>query len=129
MPENMERRRRRSNDPIIALHYQLAAVRNEAGLEALVLVDDAGCLVAGAGAWPLCEELAAYAPFLANTAAARSAQVASETARLERITHVRPLSVDGMDVVLCARGGTPPNIAPCMSRAAAGCSRILDGST
>ncbi len=59
--ENRDRRRRRSEDPITALHYQLSFARAEAELEALVLVDDSGCLVAGAGAWPLCEELAAYA--------------------------------------------------------------------
>src|SRR5262245_44971287 len=61
-----ERRRRRSDDPITALHYQLSSVRAEAQLAALVLIDEGGCLIAGAGAWPLCEELAAYAPLLAR---------------------------------------------------------------
>ncbi|MEO7327770.1 MAG: hypothetical protein ABI193_04285, partial [Minicystis sp.] len=52
-PRAMDRRRRRSEDPITALHYQLSFSRHEAALEALVLVDDSGCLVAGAGAWSL----------------------------------------------------------------------------
>ena len=38
-PGTPERRRRRSNDPLQALHHQLAFARSEAGLDALVLVD------------------------------------------------------------------------------------------
>ena len=86
MPQKTERRKQRSTDPIIALHYQLQAVRAEASLDALVLVDDAGCLVAGAGAWPVCEELAAFAPFLADASTTRSRQVASQTAQMARHT-------------------------------------------
>ena len=41
-----DRRRRRSDDPITALHYQLSQTRGAARLEAVVLVDDTGCLVA-----------------------------------------------------------------------------------
>ncbi len=120
-----ERRRQRCTDPIIALHYQLAAARKAASLDALVLVDDTGCLVAGSGAWPICEELAAYAPFLADKSVARSQHVARQTAALARQTHVRPMKIDGMDVVLCARGGNQKNIPAQMSRAMSGCQRIL----
>ena len=77
-----ERRRRRSNDTLQALHHQLAFARSEAGLDALVLVDEAGCLVAGAGAWPTCEMLAAYAPLLAHREVTRSETVLSEMAEL-----------------------------------------------
>jgi hypothetical protein len=41
-PASSDRRRRRSDDPITALHYQLAHTRSEARLDAVVLVDDAG---------------------------------------------------------------------------------------
>ncbi len=123
----VDRRRRRSRDPIIALHYQLSTVRSEAGLDALVLVDDTGCLVAGAGAWPVCEELAAYAPFLARRAGSTRTEVATRTAALARDTQVRPVSLDGMEALLCARSAGGRDLTAPMQRAAAGCRRILDG--
>jgi hypothetical protein len=119
-----ERRRRRSDDPITALHYQLSTTRSEACLDAVVLVDDSGCLVAGAGAWPACEELAAYAPLLANPDAIQSGTVGSRIAALTAEVAVQSLSVEGVEVLLCGRGGTPERGAS-ISRAAAGCLRIL----
>lgn len=122
-----ERRRRRSEDPITALHYQLATTRAEAHLEAVVLVDDSGCLVAGAGAWPACEELAAYAPLLANPGAIESAAVGTRIAALSAEVEVQSLRVDGMEVLLCGRGGHPGRggRVDLIARAAAGCARIL----
>jgi hypothetical protein len=125
-PSGADRRRRRSDDPITALHYQLAHTRAEAGLDAVVLVDDSGCLVAGAGAWPACEELAAYAPLLANRAAIGNAAVGSRIKALEAEVTVHTLTVDGCEVVLCGRGGDPSR-QDRMVRAAAGCQRILVG--
>jgi hypothetical protein len=127
MAETSERRTRRSDDPIIALHYQLSAVRKEAGLEAVVLVDGSGCLVAGAGAWPVCEELAAYAPFLADRTLPQTAEVAGRAAEIAREAHVRAMSLDGAEVLLCARGGGAMDVTPSIVRAAAGCRRILGG--
>ncbi|APR87063.1 hypothetical protein A7982_12412 [Minicystis rosea] len=121
-----DRRRRRSDDPITALHYQLAHTRAEGGLDAVVLVDDAGCLVAGAGAWPACEELAAYAPLLANRAAIGSAAVGSRIAALESEVLVQTLTVDGCEIVVCGRGGDGSR-QDLLARAAAGCRRILAG--
>ena len=119
-----ERRRRRSDDPITALHYQLATTRTEARLDAVVLVDDSGCLVAGAGAWPACEELAAYAPLLANPGAIQSGVVGSRIASLTAEVEVRSFDLEGAEVLLCGRGGTPERHAS-IARAAAGCRRIL----
>lgn len=122
-----ERRRRRSEDPITALHYQLAAARAEGRLDAVVLVDDSGCLVAGAGAWPACEELAAYAPLLANPEAIASASVGTRIAALSAEVEVQCLDLDGAEILLCSRGG-PVNRGGAgdpMARAAAGCLRIL----
>jgi len=126
MPPSNERRRRRSDDPITALHYQLSHTRSEAQLEAVVLVDDTGCLVAGAGAWPVCEELAAFAPLLADRRAVTSAVVGGRLAAIEAEVFVRPLSFDGLEVLLCGRGGDA--IRPeLLTRAADGCRRILAG--
>ncbi|MFT3769188.1 MAG: hypothetical protein QM820_27430 [Minicystis sp.] len=122
----IDRRRRRSDDPITALHYQLAHTRAEAGLDAVVLVDDSGCLVAGAGAWPACEELAAYAPLLANRAAIGSAAVGSRIRALETEVLVHTLVIDGSEVVVCGRGGDGSR-GDLIAQAAAGCRRILVG--
>ena len=124
MPDTIERRTHRSDDPIVALHYQLSTVRSEASFDALVLVDGSGCLVAGAGAWPLCEELAAYAPFLAHRTSAQTREVASRAGEIARDTHVRSMQIEGSEVLLCARGGGQ-EVTPWIVRAVAGCRRIL----
>lgn len=121
-----DRRRRRSADPITALHYQLSHTRAEAGLDAVVLVDDTGCLVAGAGAWPTCEELAAFAPLLANRDVVGSAAVGSRIAALEPEVFVQTLTLDGAEAVLCGRGGDASRHDH-LARAVAGCRRILVG--
>lgn len=119
-----ERRRRRSEDPITALHYQLQATRWEADLDALVLVDESGCLVAGVGAWPVCEELAAFAPLLAHPTAIRDAGLGTRLAALSSHVELLELSVDGGAVLLCGRGGNAKR-GTSIARAAAGCRRIL----
>jgi len=119
-----ERRRRRSEDPITALHYQLAATRWEADMDALVLVDESGCLVAGVGSWPVCEELAAFAPLLADPGAIRNAGLGTRLAALSSDVELMRLSVDGAPVILCGRGGNEKR-GSSIARAAAGCHRIL----
>jgi hypothetical protein len=129
-----ERRRRRSDDTITALHYQLSHTRSEGRLEAVVLVDDTGCLVAGAGAWPVCEELAAFAPLLADRRAVGSAAVGGRLADIESEVFVSPLSVDGCEALICGRGSDStrapravhPALAELIARAADGCRRILE---
>jgi hypothetical protein len=120
----VDRRRRRSDDVITALHYQLSRARSLAELEALVLVDDRGFLVAGAGAWPACEELAAYAPLLARPEEIRRRRVENRVASLSREVESLRLEIEGAEVLLCGRGGTSRRRAA-IERAAAGCLRIL----
>lgn len=119
-----ERRRRRSHDPITALHYQLATIRREASLDAVVLVDDSGCLVAGAGAWPVCEELAAYAPLLSEPEHRLRKVVSARIATLAQHVESFSFQVDGQPVLLCGRGGTSRR-GDALSRAADGVRRIL----
>ncbi|MRG93492.1 hypothetical protein [Polyangium spumosum] len=119
-----ERRRRRSDDPITALHYQLSVARSEGKLEALVLVDDRGCLVAGAGAWPVCEELAAYAPLLAEPDLPKNAVVGTRIADLSREVVVSSLPLGAAEALLAVRGGGDDRSA-FVARAAAGVQRIL----
>jgi hypothetical protein len=125
-----ERRRRRSDDPLVALHYQLSAARARGELDAIVLADRSGVVVAGAGSWPACEELAAYAPLLADAAWANmTAAVSSRVEDLRRDAIVVHVSVAGQEVLLCARPrrieGTPSVAAGAVDAAAVGVTRIL----
>ncbi len=119
-----DRRRTRSTDPLVALHYQLARVRLDGRLDAIVVADDSGVVVAGAGAWAVCEELAAYAPLLAQADCCEPPQHAdSRIAALRREVDVKPVEVEGHTVLLCARGGAAR--ASAMEDAARGVARIL----
>ena len=132
-----ERRRKRSLDPLIALHYQLSDAE-ASHLDAIVVADDSGIVVAGVGAWAVCEELAAYAPLLAeDTDGATRGLVSSpddgsRVAELRREVDVQSVTVDGQRVLLCSRR-TPARVADndavarmaVMTRAAEGVARIL----
>jgi hypothetical protein len=119
-----DRRRKRSQDPLVALHYQLAQARHEGRLEAIVIADDAGVVVAGAGAWAVCEELAAYAPLLAQGVWVEPGMArGSRVAELRTEVDVQPVEFEGQRVLLCARGGWMRAMA--MEKAAEGVARIL----
>ena len=128
-----EHRRRRSSDPLVALHYQLSTTRARGELDAIVVADASGVVVAGAGSWPVCEELAAYAPLLAEGSwGTMTDQVSSRVESLRGEVEVRALVVGGQEVLLCARrqrgsSGTETleAIARGIEEAAAGVSRIL----
>ena len=118
----MERRRKRSTDPLVALHYHLSVARTEGDLDAIVLADASGVVVAGAGAWPVCEELAAYAPLLVCSDGS-TPSVSRRVNALRGEVDVHSLSVAGQDVLLCARGGRTR--LESIAKAAAGVERIL----
>ena len=120
-PSFEERRTRRSDDTMMALHYQLAFARFEGEFEALVLADAAGCLVAGAGPWPTCEMLAAFAPLFVERR-----PNASLSGECPTDVQIRRVMIDGSKVLLCARGGGHARV-PSITRAASGCRRILGG--
>jgi hypothetical protein len=119
-----DRRRKRSEDPLVALHYQLAHARKEGKLDAIVVADDSGVVVAAAGSWAACEELAAYAPLLAQGVWSEpGAGRLTRMAELRTEVDVQPVDVEGQTVLLCARGGMLR--ASAMERAAGGVARIL----
>jgi hypothetical protein len=119
-----DRRRKRSDDPLVALHYQLTHARHEGRLDAIVVADDAGIVVAGAGSWAVCEELAAYAPLLADGVWTEPGMArGSRISELSGEVDVQPVDVGGQTVLLCARGGKRGSAA--MDRAARGVARIL----
>jgi hypothetical protein len=100
MTPNVERRKQRSSDPLVALHYQLAHSKTRSSLEALVLADTSGVVVAGAGSWVVCEELAAYAPLFAQEDASLPPRVATLRAECE----VHEMTAGGQPMLLCALG-------------------------
>jgi hypothetical protein len=120
-PGYEERRTRRSDDAMTALHYQLAFARFEGEFDALVLTDAAGCLVAGAGPWATCEMLAAFAPLFVE----RRQGTSLGGERLSDV-EIRRVMIDGSEVLICARGGGSARV-PSIARAASGCRRILGG--
>jgi hypothetical protein len=127
MTLHTERRSRRSSDPLVALHFQLAQSRNERGLEAIVVADDSGVVVAGAGGWAACEELAAYAPLLAQaTWGVSGSEPSGRLAEIRARTNVRTICVDGQTVLLCASGGRPSSAELAeLGEVADGVARIL----
>ncbi len=100
-----DRRKQRSHDPLVALHYQLAQARSRDGLDAVVLADDSGIVVAGAGSWAVCEELAAYAPLLEDPSKIVRRSVSARVDQLSSEASARSVDIDGAPAVLCGSGG------------------------
>lgn len=115
-----ERRLRRTTDRFLALRYQLEHTRESGGLEALVLADDAGLVVAASGDDAVCAELGAVAPLVARSIMGmpmpgllRGAEVA-----------IRSVSACGHQLYLaCVGGGVARDVHLHSSRA--GIERIL----
>jgi hypothetical protein len=116
-----DRRIARSADTLVALTRLLDGSRQASGLDAVVVADPTGFLVAGSGAFRTCEELAAYAPL----AGAANDVIPTRLDVLSRRTEVRRLSIDGIEVLLCGRGADAGGRAVALEHAAAGCERIL----
>jgi hypothetical protein len=91
----------------------------------LVLADDTGRLVAGSGAWPVCEELAAFAPLLARRDDVLSEPVSQRLDEVRAAVSMRSMLFDGTEVILAAKGPLGAKADAMLVRAAAGCRRIL----
>ncbi len=115
-----ERRVRRSEESFEALTYQLAHSRDRGKLEALVLADETGMVVASAGEASLCEELGAVAPLMTRAPMGmplppllRGGEVA-----------VRPVRGASADLFLACLGGGVARDA-LLTHSANGIARIL----
>jgi hypothetical protein len=120
---DLDRRQDRTDSPLGALSRCFEASRRRAGLEALVLADVSGLVIAGAGPAALCDELAAVG-------AARHGRPANDTVPsrldvLSRALEVRRLRIDGIEVLLCTEASRAEESDQELSAAAAGCERIL----
>jgi hypothetical protein len=72
MKLTLDRRRHRTDDPAEALRLQLDAVRRRAALDALVLADGDGLVIAHAGDRDGCAALAAAAPLVGRASGPRA---------------------------------------------------------
>jgi hypothetical protein len=120
-PIAQERRKQRSTDPLVALHYQLAQSKSKSSIDAIVLADTSGVVVAGAGSWVVCEELAAYAPLFSHDAGSLPSRVAQLRAECD----VREMTAGGQPMLLCTLGKTSAR-AQAAEDASHGVVRILE---
>ncbi|MBI3207130.1 MAG: hypothetical protein HYZ29_36670 [Myxococcales bacterium] len=114
-----DRRGARRDDTLAALGEMLDSVRSDSDFRAIALADGSGVLVAGAGAFSACEELAAFAPLALSRVANDIVPTRVDVAL--RKMQVRRLTIDGIEVLLCGDGGE----SDALRKAAAGCARIL----
>ncbi|NOY91691.1 MAG: hypothetical protein GXP55_10865 [Deltaproteobacteria bacterium] len=115
-----DRRTRRSAERQTALRYQLEHTREQGGLEAVVVADDAGLILESAGDSAVCEELGAYAPLLVHSLMGMKLPpllCGGDVA-------VRPISLNGQPVFLASIGGGVARDA-LLSHSELGVSRIL----
>jgi len=109
----LDRRQARSENTQLSLTRLLEAARRSAALEALVLGDELGLLVAGAGAAEVCDELAAVAPLFGSGHACPPTAFG---------TGVRRLAIDGCELFISGRG---PGLESALGGVESGCQRIL----
>ncbi len=118
-----ERRQRRSDDLAMALQYLLTSQRERAGLTNILLCSTDGILLACDGDRAECEELAAYAPFIA-----RGEGFALDPRRVAWVS-VNRFRVGREDLLLLLRGeAAAVEVAPALMAAVEGVARILGDS-
>jgi len=114
------RRKRRSGEPFVALRYQLERSREQGGLEALVLADRDGLVVAGSGDPSLCAELGAIAPLVSRTALGLPMPPLLRGGEVS----VRSILVHGRNLFMASMGGNSARDAH-LTDSIAGLHRIL----
>ena len=68
-----------------------------------MVADDGGLVVAAAGSWAVCEELAAYAPLMVRSES--DVPSASRLAQMRPKVDIKAVDVDGQTVLVCSQGG------------------------
>src|SRR3954468_14550942 len=96
-----ERRLQRSDDAHTALSLQLARVKQDASLDAVVLATAEGLLVAHAGDMELCSELAALAPIVSLEGA-----MPANSNLGQGLLHVQTVSWEGSPLYLAGTNAT-----------------------
>ena len=123
MAKASDKRQRRSDNPTMALFYQLDTCLKDAGLEAIVLSDEDGLCLASSGDPDTCEEIAANLPFV-GTKVSDFEGVLFAPAKAWKVT-VKRFEVEGTELYLCAAGGKGDARSSEISRSLSGARRIL----
>ncbi len=119
-----ERRHRRTEDVMEALHYQLDACREDAELTAMVVADDYGMCLASSGAHMTCSEIAARLPMLGRKAGDFEGVLLSAAGGVP--VTMKRIRVEGAELYACAvGGGDHARSAAQLERAEIGVRRIL----
>jgi hypothetical protein len=119
-----DRRRLRSENTTLALHYQLESGRQAARLEGLVLSDEDGFCLASSGDPEACQEVAARLPFIGRKVPEFEG-VLLGTDSGWRI-RMKRMAVAGAELYLCAIGNQTPSRDQEMARTGGGVRRILE---
>jgi hypothetical protein len=116
-----DRRNCRSDDLATALRFLLAAQRDRAGLTHLLLANSEGMLIAWDGDVAECEELAAYAPFIA-----RGEGYVLDSRRLAGVSvHTFKVRNDEELILLLRGDGAADHLATMLLSSIEGVARIL----
>ena len=118
-----DRRQRRTEDVMEALHFQLDACREAAGLTAMVVADEHGMCVAASGAESTCSELAARLPLLGRKAGDFEGVLLGAKGGVP--VAMKRIRIDGAELFACAFGGVKERHAMQLVRAEHGVRRIL----
>jgi hypothetical protein len=119
-----ERRRRRSENTSLALHYQLDSGRKAARLDGLVLSDEDGFCLASSGDPEACQEVAARLPFIGRKVPEfEGVLLGTESGWRIRM---RRMAIAGTELYLCAIGNQNATHDHDMTRTSGGIRRILD---
>lgn len=119
-----ERRKRRSNKWGEALYYQLDTCRERSGLEAMVLIDAEGYLVATAGDDDMCDELGLEMEKISKDQDSYEGTVELPSSGAREV-YVRRIEALGNEFWLCAAGGEAERRRQEIDTSMGGIGRIL----
>lgn len=126
-----DRRTRRSEETQQAVNYQLEYVRDNQGLGFLVVANEEGVFLAGTGDRTRNEILAAWATELACAEEDNRPRLEAELQQhlfgdeTEAAVEVRPFSVSGMPMYLCAAGAPESQSDDALEHTINGVKRIF----
>ena len=119
-----ERRQRRSDDPIEAMHLQLDACRRDARVEAMVIFDEQGISLAASGSVATCDEVAATLPLVGRGLDYFEGEVCSPAGAWDLA--MRRFCVDGGSLFVCAVGGATRDRSRQLLRTMGCATRLLE---
>lgn len=123
MSHPTERRQRRSDDPQVALAYQLETCCHQGGLDALILADEDGFCVAASGDPDACAEIAAQLGILGRKTEQFTGVLLGPDRRWD--VDMRRFDIEGAGLYMCAVGGPPRSASDSLGRSIGGAARIL----